>query len=166
VQHKIAVIKATPIDKELLKKQAINDRASRLKQNERAYVDSINKAEQNIKQAEHDCETAYNQAKLDIEKKKSLFKNIQDNAKEEMERQNILAEQEYETILASIDNTEKTMELKIKKEEVNGQKRRRDIEISLRALKARNNIIEEKKKGWKRFYEDTVEISKQQESLK
>lgn len=159
IKQSIAEIRATPIDKKLLRKQAESDRDNRLRQNDLQCKFRLNNAELAIKQAEYDAESEYKQAKLDIEKKRSELSNLKESVTATKEQQDIAAQQDYEKIIASVDNTEKTIELRINKVEIEGKKRKKDIEIQLRSLKARNNVVEEQKSGWKQFYKDTVEIS-------
>jgi len=160
-KQSIAEIKATPIDKELLKKQAKLAMDSRIKENDRECKTIILNAEQLILQAELDTESAYKQAKLGIDDARVNLINTKESALEKKEIADLQANQQYEKILSSIDNTEKTLTLQIEKEVMNGEKRKKEIEIRLRSLKARNTIIEESKRIWEKLYNDTVEISKQ-----
>jgi hypothetical protein len=160
-KQRIEEIKATPIDKELLRKQAENELSTRLKQNKRVCDSVVESAEQDIKQAEADAEQAYRQAKLDIERCKSNIALLKESAVEKKDRADIEAKQEHDKVLSSIDNTEKTLSLRVQKEEAAGKKRRQEIEIQLRSLEARDKIVEEQKRGWRKFYDDVVEISKQ-----
>lgn len=161
LKQEVAQIKATPIDKSLLRKQAETDRDNRLKRNEMELKFRLNKAEMDIKQAEHDADEAYKQAKLDIDREKAELANLKELATAEKDKNDVLAKQEFDRTIASVDNTEKTIQLRIDKATSDSKKLKKDIEIQLRSLKAKNNVIEEQKKGWAQFYKDTVEISKQ-----
>ena len=157
----IKEIKATPINKELLRKQAQNDIEFKKKENDRNYKTIVSENEARINQAELNSEQTYKQAKLDIQNAKVKLENMKETAKETNEIANLKATQEYNKIISSIDNTELTLSLQVDREKMNGEKRKKEIEIKLRGLKAKNKIAEEQKNGWKQFYNDTVEISKQ-----
>lgn len=160
-QHRIAEIKATPIDKELLKRKAEMEMDFALKENDRICKTIILEAEQKIAQAELDADNEYKQAKLDIEKARGSLSNVKETAIERKKMLDMKAKEQFDTVLASIDNTEKTLSLQISKEEMNGEKRKKEIAIRLRALKARNKVVEDNRKIWEKLYNDTVEISKQ-----
>ena len=108
LKQQIEQIKATPIDKSLLRKQAETDRDNRLKRNELELKFRLNKAEMDIKQAEHDADEAYKQAKLDIEREKAELANLKEQVTAEKEKNDTLAKQEFDRTIASVDNTEKT----------------------------------------------------------
>lgn len=161
VNQRIEEIKATPMDKELLKKQAENDLSSATKQNKRNCDELVQKAEQEIKQAQLNADKAYEQAKLDIERAKARLSSVKEAAAERKESLDVEAKQQYAMVMSSIDNTGKTLELRIQKEKVNGEKQKREISIKLQQLKSRDKIVEEKKALMRRFYDDVVAISKQ-----
>jgi hypothetical protein len=161
VNQRIEEIKATPMDKELLKKQAENDLSSATKQNKRNCDELVQKAEQEIKQAQLNADKAYEQAKLDIERAKARLSSVKEAAAEKKESLDVEAKQQYAMVMSSIDNTGKTLELRIQKEKVNGEKQKREISIKLQQLKSRDKIVEEKKALMRRFYDDVVAISKQ-----
>ncbi len=62
--------------------------------------------------------------------------------------------------LSRLDNTDKTLEIQEEKIKLDGEKRKQQVEIQLRSLKARDKINDEQKKAWEKLYADTVEISK------
>ena len=161
VNQRIEEIKATPMDKELLKKQAENELSSATKQNKRNCEELVRKAEQEIKQAQLNADKAYEQAKLDIERAKARLSSVKEAAAERKESLDVEAKQQYAMVMSSIDNTGKTLELRIQKEKVNGEKQKREISIKLQQLKSRDKIVEEKKALMRRFYDDVVAISKQ-----
>jgi hypothetical protein len=161
VNQRIEEIKATPMDKELLKKQAENDLSSATKQNKCNCDELVQKAEQEIKQAQLNADKAYEQAKLDIERAKARLSSVKEAAAEKKESLDVEAKQQYAMVMSSIDNTGKTLELRIQKEKVNGEKQKREISIKLQQLKSRDKIVEEKKALMRRFYDDVVAISKQ-----
>ena len=160
-KQRIEEIKAQPVNKDLLRKQAENELSAALKQSKRNCDTIVLQAENEIKQAELDADVEYKQAKLDIETRKANLAGVKDAANEQKERLDVEAKQAFDTVIASIDNTAKTLELRIQKEKANGEKQKREIQIKLQALKSRNAIIDEQKQGWKRYYDDVVEISKQ-----
>jgi hypothetical protein len=160
-KQRIEEIKAQPVNKELIRKQAENEFSASMKQNKRVCDEIILRAEQGIKEAEFEAETEYKQAKLEIEKQRANLANVKEKALEDKERLDIEAKQMQEMAISSIDNTSKTLELRIQKEQANAQKQKKEIEIKLRTLKSRDKIIEEQKASWQKFYEDVVEISKQ-----
>ena len=159
-EHNIAEIKATPIDKVLLKVQAKTDMDNKIKQNEREYRTIILTEEQTIEQEEKDAKEEYEQAVLDIKNLRLSLANLKETAKEKKDIEDTKAKQEYDKVMASANNADVTLSLKIDREKMNGEKRKKEIDIKLRNLKARDNINNEKKKSWEQLYKDTVEISK------
>jgi hypothetical protein len=164
--RRINEIKATPINKDILKKGAETQRDSLLKANERDYKTIVMSAEQEIKQAELDADNTYKQAQLDIDKEKATLINIKERAQEKKDRDDIAVNEEYERIIASIGNVEKTIELKVQREVVAGDKRKQEIQIKLRGLKARDKVADSKRAIFTKFYNDVVDISKQKDSEK
>jgi hypothetical protein len=159
--QKIEEIKNTPVNKDILKRQAQNDFNTHKTNNQREYDSLLQQATHNINQASLDAEQKYKQAQIDIANKKAQLEMLTATAKEQKEQLDLDAQQEFDVAMASIDNVEKTIQLRIQKVEMEAQKRKKEFELKLRALEAKNNIIEEQKDGWKRFYKDVVEISKQ-----
>ena len=166
VEQEIKEIKSTPINKKTVKEQAETNKSNKLKAIERECNTTVMQAEQQIKQAQHNADQNYNQAKLNIEKAKEDLENLKQQAQEMGDSKRTQVIQGFETVLASIDNTDKTIELKVEKAKIDGKKRKREIEIKLRSLTAQVKIVEEKKNAWKTFYNDTVAISKNIEQKK
>jgi preprotein translocase subunit SecF len=98
---------------------------------------------------------------LDIDRKKANLVNVKEQAQEIKDRQDIEANEEFERVTASISNVEKTIELRVQKEKIAGEKRKQEIQIRLRGLKAKDKVAEQKKAVFDKFYNDIVEISKQ-----
>jgi len=161
VELTIKEIKSTPIDKELLKEQAKVDMENKLSQTEMECQNKVLELQNHINQSELDMENVYKQAKIDLEKMKMKIKKVEEEAKMERKAKDIRTKQEYDIIVSSVDNTDKTLQLKIEKATMSGDKRKKEIEIELRSLKARDKVNEEKKAVWVKLYDDTVEISKQ-----
>lgn len=160
-KQRIEEIKATPINKELLKAQAENELSANLKQNKRACDEVVMRAELDVKRAQQEADEAYAAAKLDIEESKAKIASIKESALERKERLDIDAKQSYEMVVSSIDNANKTLALRVQKETALGEKAKKEIAIKLQALKSRDKIVEEQKASWKQIYSDIVEISKQ-----
>jgi len=164
-EHQIKEIKATPINNELEKKQALVNLESQKKANARAKVVAIQRAEYDIKQAELDgsiatkeAEEAIKQAELIVERKKDSLSQIKEIAGEKEARDNLQAQQEYEKILASVDNTEQTISLKVEKANQQAKVRKREVEIELDSIKAKNESQAEKLKCYQTLYGDVKAI--------
>jgi hypothetical protein len=157
-EQQIKEIKATPVNKELLKKQAEAELESRRKANARDKAVAIQQAQHAIEQAELDKDLSVKQAELDIQRKKDTLEQIKEIASENEARKNLSAEQEYDRIVASVDDTEQTINLKIEKAKQQAKVRKREIEIELESIKAKNEAKSEKTKCWKNLYDDTLKL--------
>jgi len=146
-EQQIKEIEAAPVNKDLQLKQAEAELDSEKKANAREKTVAVQNAEYAIKQAE-----------LDVQRKKDTLAQIKEIATEREERDNLEAQQEYETILASIDNVDKTIALKVEKAKQMAKIRKKEIEIELDTIKAKNESQEEKQKCWKALYEDVKAI--------
>lgn len=144
----IAEIKNEKNDPENIKKQAKTELEARRKANERRMREEVEEAEDFVKSIE-----------AELEKAKRKLVVTEEIAKEELERDNLQAEQEYENILSNAGNMAQTTELKIKKATHEANKRKKELEIELSSIKIKNEAQEKNFKELNTLYNDLKEIS-------
>lgn len=144
----IEEIKATPIDTDLVKKQAKADLDTAKRDNRRKASTEILTAEDEVKEAERMLDIT----KRNLELIKEKVVEIESNC-------NLKAQQEFDRTISSIGNIEQTLALKIQKVKQDGEKRKRNLNIELDSLKAKQNAHSGQIKCFDKLYDDIKEIS-------
>ena len=145
---RIEEIKNTPINKELVKKQAINERDASIKQAKRLTINTIQENERKLEGG-----------KKQLELMQCQFEQIKEQCKEQEEKEILKAENDYQKTISSVDNVEEVIKLNIAKEKAEANKRKKSIKIDLSNVKIRNEAQTDKLKSIETLYNDIKEIS-------
>jgi hypothetical protein len=145
---RIEEIKNTPINKELVKKQATNDRDATIKNAKRLTINTIQENERKL-----------DNGRKQLELMESQFEQIKEQCKEQEEKEILNAENEYAKTISSIDNVAEVIKINIAKEKAEANKRKKQIKIDLSNVKIRNEAQTDKLESIETLYNDIKEIS-------
>ena len=151
----IEEIRNTPIDAELVKKQASADFENKKKTNARNTQVELNDLQNEIKVAEEVLRK--NTQQLDSLKLQVQIES--EKIKQDEQTENLKAEQEYQKILSSVGNSDKTIDLKINKAKCESQKRKEQLSTKLSKLEATTKAQQDKINCVDKLYNDLKEIS-------
>lgn len=165
LKFEIKEIKNTPINKDHLEAQAKTELDYQMKANARKRESTVEDVENEIEEISLDLENrksvfqnTIKEIELEIKRKTSSLKQVQEIAKEKEERDNLLARQDYDKALASVNNSEAIISLRVEKAERAMKERKKEIEIKLDKITAKTESQADKLKCWKSLYEDIKQI--------